>query len=573
MSGLSWKPQNWRTDLKKFFYVNLPNYLGAEQDGEAELYSYLTTTYQHCLPTGHEPMVVLAGYSQGAMLVHNVINLLVSDGQTGTAAMIKGSALIADPERVSFSNIVNFGTASAGDEGICPEAERLARDFHKSFSCTLFGPTADVANYFAGSTVAVCDNEDTVCDTSADLKSWNLGIVPDIKRDIADLKHGVWVHSNCDSYCGSEVRTAGRWIGRHLVADGLGATWSMQAVPSPPGGGIVDGVSCTSASACIAVGFSGTEQGTLAERWNGTSWTIQSTPNPSGALKVDLSGVSCTSASACIAVGFEQTSSNEFTVAERWNGTSWTIQSTPNPPGALNVELEGVSCTSASACTAVGSSDTNKLAEQWNGTSWTIQSTPNPSGSTDGALEGVSCTSASACTAVGWYETSAGVFALAERWNGTSWTIQSTPNPNPELGPTLTGVSCTSANACTAVGYYETSSGATSPALAEQWNGTSWTIQSTPNPPGALYVDLSTVSCTSASACTAVGSYGTSSNQFTLAEQWNGTSWAVQTTPNPVGSQESELDGVFCISASACKAVGFYTNTNHEVPLAEEESG
>jgi hypothetical protein len=70
-----------------------------------------------------------------------------------------------------------------------------------------------------------------------------------------------------------------------------------------------------------------------------------------------------------------------------------------------------------------------------------------------------------------------------------------------------------------------------------------------------------------------VGSYGTSSNQFTLAEQWNGTSWAVQTTPNPVGSQESELDGVFCISASACKAVGFYTNTNHEVPLAEEESG
>lgn len=33
---------------------------------------------------------------------------------------------------------------------------------------------------------------------------------------------------------------------------------------------------------------------------------------------------------------------------------AWTIQSTPNPAGAKSSLLSGVSCTSATACTAVG---------------------------------------------------------------------------------------------------------------------------------------------------------------------------------------------------------------------------
>jgi hypothetical protein len=44
----------------------------------------------------------------------------------------------------------------------------------------------------------------------------------------------------------------------------------------------------------------------------------------------------------------------------------------------------------------------------------------------------------------------------------------------------LYGVSCTSATACTAVGYY-TNSGGTDVTLAEGWNGTSWAIQVTPS--------------------------------------------------------------------------------------------
>ena len=70
------------------------------------------------------------------------------------------------------------------------------------------------------------------------------------------------------------------------------------------------------------------------------------------------------------------------------------------------------------------------LAESRNGTMWTVQPTPSPAGATFSYLSGVSCTSASACTAVGYFGNSAGnILNLAEGWNGTRWTIESTPNP------------------------------------------------------------------------------------------------------------------------------------------------
>jgi hypothetical protein len=120
------------------------------------------------------------------------------------------------------------------------------------------------------------------------------------------------------------------------------------------------------------------------------------------------------------------------------------------------------------------------LAENWNGTTWTLQSTPTPSGATSSGLSGVSCTSASACTSVGWYGVSPGAYeTLAETWNGTTWAIQSTPNRTAATSSYLFGVSCTSASACTATGYDLSPS---YKALAERWNGTTWTLQSTPNP-------------------------------------------------------------------------------------------
>jgi hypothetical protein len=55
------------------------------------------------------------------------------------------------------------------------------------------------------------------------------------------------------------------------------------------------------------------------------------------------------------------------------------------------------------------------LVEHWNGSKWSVQATPNPSSASSSQLEGISCTSATRCTAAGLYTISSGPsFTLAE---------------------------------------------------------------------------------------------------------------------------------------------------------------
>src|SRR5215467_1306826 len=78
-------------------------------------------------------------------------------------------------------------------------------------------------------------------------------------------------------------------------------------------------------------------------------------PHLPGAQATFLNSISCTSGFACTAVaGVVSASGRLVTMAERWNGTRWRIQPTPNPAGTRGAELSGVACTGPSACTAVG---------------------------------------------------------------------------------------------------------------------------------------------------------------------------------------------------------------------------
>ena len=117
-------------------------------------------------------------------------------------------------------------------------------------------------------------------------------------------------------------------------------------------------------------------------------------------------------------------SSSGAALAEGWNGTGWTSETLATPPGATASSLSSVSCPAAGDCIAVGdytnsSGQTVTLAEQRNGTAWTVEATPNPAGAGASYLSGVSCTTATACTAVGRYQNSAGVaLALVEHYSG-----------------------------------------------------------------------------------------------------------------------------------------------------------
>ena len=113
--------------------------------------------------------------------------------------------------------------------------------------------------------------------------------------------------------------------------------------------------------------------------------------------------------------GWKNSAGEQFTLAYRFNsngGLNWTLQSPPNPSGATESIFQDVSCATETSCTAAGSSvgggATKTLAEKWNGTSWSIQGTPNPSGSTSSSLFGASCRSTT-CMGVGWGTDSLGV--------------------------------------------------------------------------------------------------------------------------------------------------------------------
>jgi hypothetical protein len=277
-------------------------------------------------------------------------------------------------------------------------------------------------------------------------------------------------------------------------------------------------------------------------------------PNPIGATNSDLFAVSCIAVSTCVAVGSYDDAANPLgtPLAEVWNGTAWTVQTLPNPPGGTNAGLYGVSCTSAQACLAVGNVITNggnnAFSELWNGTTWTIETTPLPTGTTYSLLNDVSCGSAAFCTAVGDYQANSAVSrTLTEAWNGTTWTIEATPNSQGPTGGILSGVSCNAANACMAVG------GSDGLTLAEAWNGTAWAIKATPNPQGASGSRLSRVWCNAANACMAIGGYGANG---IFSEVWNGTAWTIAAVPHPRGAAYTTLNSVSCGAKDACIAVG-----------------
>jgi hypothetical protein len=176
--------------------------------------------------------------------------------------------------------------------------------------------------------------------------------------------------------------------------------------------------------------------------------------------------------------------------------------------------------------------------------------------------------------------------SLAERWNGTAWSVQTTPDAKPPnillFSSTLSGVSCTTATGCTAVGYWNGSSCNNgkptcncfqlpyctrhTETLAEAWNGTAWSSQPSPY----TYSNLLAVSCMSASACTATGGRFIPAWGSALAEQWNGSAWTAQYPPTP--SSGGSLLGVSCTAVAACTAVGETTEVSPGTALVERYS-
>lgn len=256
---------------------------------------------------------------------------------------------------------------------------------------------------------------------------------------------------------GHAVPLAGQW---------RGGSWSIRKTPIPGRASrrqvsYLADVSCPSPRSCEAVGYSGTSAGTagvpLAERWNGIRWTAQPIPDPPTAAAAFLSGVSCDSPDSCVAAGFfNDRAGKAQTLVERWDGTEWVIEPSPTPAAAETAQLQRVSCSTPLACLAVGYFTVEPgievpLAERWDGSDWSIQRIRSPHGY-GAQLDGVSCAAAGTCVAVGsWMNAAGATLPLAESASGRRWSILSTPQLA-STGGGLVAVSCPSTNRCTAAG-------------------------------------------------------------------------------------------------------------------------
>ena len=80
-------------------------------------------------------------------------------------------------------------------------------------------------------------------------------------------------------------------------------------------------------------------------------------------------GVSCGSASSCIAVGSTIAARTDRPGAERWNGRALRALPVLQP---LSGQLNGVSCVTPGRCIAVGDTRRATLAELWSGKNWQV---------------------------------------------------------------------------------------------------------------------------------------------------------------------------------------------------------
>jgi hypothetical protein len=265
----------------------------------------------------------------------------------------------------------------------------------------------------------------------------------------------------------------------------------------------------------------------------------------------------------------------------------------PGPRAALKAdEFEGISCTTAKGCLAVGSRFSSKTDQLYalgetrgpGSSTWVVHDPPLVSGATTtgfgpiGNGETVSCASSpsAVCIGIGSYNNTSGQFNYAAEWNWASWKNVKVPNPSPSHDSGLDAVRCVSSSFCIAVGHWLDSSTEKFELESLVWNGKSWALEKMPPvPANATSPRLWGLSCVSKTWCMAVGDYDVgSSSQPLLSETWNGKSWTMHLPPSPKGISSSALVGVSCVSTTFCNAVGDSLNSKSAlVSLGEVWNG
>ena len=357
-----------------------------------------------------------------------------------------------------------------------------------------------------------------------------------------------------------------RYPGNALLEIFDGRSWHDQGIRGQIAHSGLSAVSGVSQKFCVAVGSA--PSGPLIVTYSGKAWKeVAFNKNARASERgVVLNAVSCVSQRFCVAVGFKKIPDNgsgvtwigDQAVVDVLHGRTWHLESAPNmssqkidydtslfgsPPAASDQgQLLGVSCVTAKFCIATGTGGSwtdYLLVDTYNGKTWSAGfpqqrfplaeapapvSMPYPIGRGATQLAGVSCTSAEFCAAAGIWENPAldggpacpcvygPAFPFVETFNGNSWSVAASPNPP---GGALDAVSCISQTFCVAVSgsslnpshwvaFWHVTYGP-NPLPPQTFDGTTWQFsQLQTSVPTGLFA----ISCTptkSSAYCMAVG--------------------------------------------------------------------
>jgi len=321
---------------------------------------------------------------------------------------------------------------------------------------------------------------------------------------------------------------------------GPAATWDILKSPNAtPFDNVLWGADALSLNRAWAVGYADT--GTLPtrrpiiERWNGRNWSLITIPVPAGGG--ELRDVDTISVSSAWTVGFANTDIGFDTLIQQWNGSTWSI--VPSPNRSAQNFLLAVKAFSAGEAWAVGSNNIpnslnfETLVLRWDGASWGIVPSPNPNPIESHflAMDGVASND---LWAVGY--TQSGQDAVrapfAAHWNGTDWTV--TPIA-PERDAGLEGIVALAPDDVWAVGWTFSIQLFWEVPYALHWDGISWKKMSIPtgSPMGGRLFDVTALSPTQVY----VVGHTFESDAPTLVMRWDGAQWTIEDSPNPAGAR------------------------------------
>jgi alpha-tubulin suppressor-like RCC1 family protein len=302
-------------------------------------------------------------------------------------------------------------------------------------------------------------------------------------------------------------------------------------------------------------------------------WRVVHTQNPpAGVADLGLSAVSASSPTEAWAVG--STAPEQPTgepAAEHWNGKSWRIDTVAPGPGTPAI-LTGVDDLGPTNAWAVGSSGAGErtLIEHFDGNSWTVVPSPDPEqgpGATD-ELRAVSGTNADDLWAVGTFSNGSTFSALLLlHWNGTTWKFFAPATRGTQFG---TAVTVISPHDAWAVG------GELGGTVSEHFNGTKWNAVTTPilNVTDSVN-DLTGITNAGADDIWASGFLDNGGKNFRTPYllHWTGTAWKLVKVPN-AGSEGSQLTAVTALSATDVWVTGVTNETDGgALALSEQYNG